>query len=215
MDRLDGFLLEGQERNMCRLNKSLYGLKQAPKQCDEKFERILTSTRIVANEADKCVYYLHSGGKRVFLCLYVDDMLSFRTSLKVIEEVNTFLSECIEMKDLGKTDIILNIKLLIDENNVITLVQSHYIEKVLSIFDYANCNSCPTPYDPSMLLGNKEKASRDQFRYYEIIGSLMYLACATRPDISFDVCKLSRFVANPRDDHWHALERVMRYLKRT
>ena len=43
----------------------------------------------------------------------------------------------------------------------------------------------------------------------------MYLASATRPDISFAVCKLSRFVSNPRDDHWRALERVMRYLKGT
>ena len=42
-----------------------------------------------------------------------------------------------------------------------------------------------------------------------------YLASATRPDISFVVCKLSRFVSNPGDDHWHALERVMRYLKGT
>ena len=43
----------------------------------------------------------------------------------------------------------------------------------------------------------------------------MYLASATRPDISLAVCKLSRFVSNPRDDHWRALERVMRYLKGT
>ena len=43
----------------------------------------------------------------------------------------------------------------------------------------------------------------------------MYLASATRPDISFAVSKLSRFVSNPGDVHWHALERVMRYLKGT
>jgi hypothetical protein len=41
----------------------------------------------------------------------------------------------------------------------------------------------------------------------------MYLASATRPDISFAVSKLSRFVSNPGDDHWCALERVMCYLK--
>ena len=52
-------------------------------------------------------------------------------------------------------------------------------------------------------------------RYSQIIGSLMYLASATRPDISFAVCKLSRFVLNPGDDHWRALERVMHYLKGT
>ena len=43
----------------------------------------------------------------------------------------------------------------------------------------------------------------------------MYLASATRPDISFAVSKLSRFVSNQEDDHWHALESVLRYLKGT
>jgi hypothetical protein len=41
------------------------------------------------------------------------------------------------------------------------------------------------------------------------------LASATRPDISSVVSKLSRFVSNPGDTHWHALERVLRYLKGT
>jgi hypothetical protein len=43
----------------------------------------------------------------------------------------------------------------------------------------------------------------------------MYLANATRPDISYAVSKLSRFVKNPSDTHWGALEKVMRYLKGT
>jgi hypothetical protein len=52
-------------------------------------------------------------------------------------------------------------------------------------------------------------------RYSQIIGSLQYLAGATRLDISIAVSKLSWFVSNPGDDHWQALERVMRYLKGT
>ena len=43
----------------------------------------------------------------------------------------------------------------------------------------------------------------------------MYLASATRPDISFAMSKLSRFTSNPGDDHWRALERVMHYLAGT
>ena len=43
----------------------------------------------------------------------------------------------------------------------------------------------------------------------------MYLASATRPDISFAVSKLSRFMSNPGSDHWHALEWVLRYLNGT
>jgi hypothetical protein len=56
------------------------------------------------------------------------------------------------MKDLGEADVILNIKLLRDENNGITLVQSHHVEKVLSRSGYANCKYSPTSYDPSVLL---------------------------------------------------------------
>jgi hypothetical protein len=59
------------------------------------------------------------------------------------------------------------------------------------------------------------KDAKDQLRYSQIIGSLMYLASATRPDISFIVIKLSRFVSNPGDVHWQAFERVLRYLKCT
>jgi len=43
----------------------------------------------------------------------------------------------------------------------------------------------------------------------------MYLASATRPDISFVVSKLSRFSSDPGDDHWRGIDRVLRYLKGT
>jgi hypothetical protein len=73
----------------------------------------------------------------------------------------------------------------------------------------------PTPYDPIMTLGKNKKIARDQLRYSQIIGSLMYLASTTKPDISFAMCKLSRYMSNSGDNHWHALERVLRYLKGT
>nr|AAM19019.1 putative polyprotein [Oryza sativa Japonica Group] len=215
MDQPDGYVLEGQEGMVCKLLKSLYGLKQAPKQWHEKFDTTLTSAGFVVNEADKCVYYRYGGGEGVILCLYVDDILIFGTSLNVIEEVKDYLSKSFEMKDLGEADVILNIKLQRGDEGGITLVQSHYVDKVLSRFGYSDCKPAPTPYDPSVLLRKNRRIARDQLRYSQIIGSLMYLASATRPDISFAVSKLSRFVSNPGDDHWQALERVMRYLKGT
>ena len=215
MDQPDGFVVPGQEAKVCKLLKYLYGLKQAPKQWHEKFERTLTAAGFVVNESDKCVYYRYGGGEGVILCLYVDDILIFGTNLDLIKEVKDFLSHCFEMKDLGVADVILNIKLLRDCDGGITLLQSHYVEKILSRFGYDDCKASLTPYDPSVLIRKNQGIARDQLRYSQIIGSLMYLACATRPDISFVVSKLSRFVSNPGDDHWNALERVMRYLKGT
>ena len=95
------------------------------------------------------------------------------------------------------------------------LTQSHYVENVLRRFGYNNYKPISTPYDASLILRENKRIMRDQLRYSQIIGSLMYLASATRPDISFAMSKLSRFVSNPRDDHWKALERVMCYLKGT
>jgi hypothetical protein len=212
MEQPARFVANGQEGMVRKLLKSLYGLKQAPKQWYEKFDRTLTYVSFIVNKADECVYYRYGGGEGVILCLYVDDILILWTSLDVIIETKDFLSNNFEMEHLGEADAILNIKLLRKGDGGITLVQSHYVEKVLSRFGYSECEPAPTPYDPSKLLKKNRRISRDQLRYSQIIGSLIYLASATRPDISFAVSKLSQFVSNSGDAHWCALERVMRYL---
>jgi hypothetical protein len=131
--------------------------------------------------------------------------LIFGISIDVINEVKTFLCQSFEMKDLGDVDVILNIKLIKGEN-VITLTQSHYVEKVLSHFGYKDNKPSPTPYDLSLILQKNKRIGRDQLRYSRIIGSLIYLASVTRPNISFAMSKLSRFTSNPGDDHLRVLE---------
>jgi hypothetical protein len=115
------------------------------------------------------------------------------------------------MKDMGEAGVILNIKLIKGEIGI-TLMQSHYVEKVLSRFGYKDSKPPWTPYDPSLILQRNKRIGRDQLRYSQMIGSMMYLPSATRPDISFAMSKLSRFTLNPGDDHWRALEWVMKYL---
>jgi hypothetical protein len=85
----------------------------------------------------------------------------------------------------------------------------------LSCFGYKDNKPSPTPYDPSLVLQKNKRIGRDQLRYSQIIRSLMYLASATRPAISFVMSKLSQFTFNTRDDHWRVLERVIHYLAGT
>jgi hypothetical protein len=87
------------------------------------------------------------------------------------------------------------------------------VENILNHFGVSDSKASPTPY--SLKLHKNRGQGINQLRYSQIIGSLMYLAGATRPDISFAINKLSRFTSNPRSDHWCALERVMRYLRGT
>jgi hypothetical protein len=75
------------------------------------------------------------------------------------------------------------------------------VKKGFEPFNYKDNKPFPTPYDHSLVLRKNKRIGRDKLRYSHIIGSLMYLASATRPAISFDVSKLSRFKSNPGDDH--------------
>ena len=102
----------------------------------------------------------------MILCLYMDDILIFGNNINVIKEVKDFLSSNFEMKDLGEADVILNIKFLREGDGGITLLQTHYVEKVLSRFGFSDCAPTPTPYDPNMLLRKNQRITRDQLRYF-------------------------------------------------
>jgi hypothetical protein len=48
------------------------------------------------------------------------------------------------------------------------------------------------------LIPNKNKTKTDEIYYFQIlIGSLLFLVLACRPDITFAVIKLTRFASNP------------------
>ncbi|UYV81557.1 hypothetical protein LAZ67_20001540 [Cordylochernes scorpioides] len=51
--------------------------------------------------------------------------------------------------------------------------------------------------------------------YQEALGMLMFLAVNTRPDIAYITSKLSQYSRQPKQMHWTAIKRVMRYLRGT
>ena len=55
----------------------------------------------------------------------------------------------------------------------------------------------------------------DKVPYLGAVGSLMYLATCTRPDIAYAVSVLARFNASPGKAHWQAVKHLFRYLKGT
>ena len=79
----------------------------------------------------------------------------------------------------------------------------------------AECKPCVTLMEERL---KQTKASTtvkmDATLYQSIIGGLRYLV-HMRPDIAFTVGYVSRFMEDPREDHWSAVNRLLRYIKGT
>ena len=89
-------------------------------------------------------------------------------------------------------------------------------------FGLDNANPVTTPLDPNVNLDDDETEdysnSQDgkiSLSYATLIGSLMYLALGTRPDIAYAVNRLAQFTQQPKPTHWTAVKRIFRYLKGT
>ena len=121
------------------------------------------------------------------------------------------------MKDLGELHHCLGVCVEWDrEQNSLWLHQKHYILNLIQKYGLQNANTVATPADISVKLTKEDGISKavDPTAYQSIVGSLMYAATATRPDISFAVGVLSKFCSKPTASHFTAAKRV-RYLKGT
>ncbi|GJY13581.1 hypothetical protein Tco_0382890 [Tanacetum coccineum] len=118
------------------------------------------------------------------------------------------------MKDMVEAYVILGIKIKC-ENKGIIITQSHSIKKILKKFNREDCSLVSTPMNPV----EKHKLNTgklvDQLEYSRAIGCLMYAMISTRPDIAYVVGRLSRFTSNHSRQHWHAINKVFKYLKGT
>ena len=114
--------------------------------------------------ADKCIYSKFINNEGVIICLYIDDLLIFGTSLNVVHDAKHFLASNFDMKDLGEANVILGINILRD-NDCITLSQSHYVEKILKKFEHFDMSPMPTPFDSNVHLFKNRGDSVSQDKY--------------------------------------------------
>ena len=99
--------------------------------------------------------------------------------------------------------------------NAITLCQSAYARKLLERSGLGECRACQTPMKEKVKLSKDSTAPLvDATSYQSIVGALRYLT-HTRPDIGFAVGYVSRFMAEPREDHLAAVKHLLRYVAGT
>ncbi|XP_074327353.1 secreted RxLR effector protein 161-like [Apium graveolens] len=77
-----------------------------------------------------------------------------------------------------------------------------------------NCNAVKNPIVPGIVLSKEGSRNVDSTLYKQLVGCLMYLT-VSRPDLMFVVCLISRYMAEPKEEHMMIAKRVLGYLKGT
>ena len=99
--------------------------------------------------------------------------------------------------------------------------QEQYTTRILADFNMEHCNSVKTPCPSYRLTSDMCPATDDERRlsaqlpYHTLIGKCMYLSTCTRPDISFAVRELAKFMSNYGPKHYDAAKHLLRYLQGT
>ncbi|XP_039315491.1 secreted RxLR effector protein 161-like [Solenopsis invicta] len=91
--------------------------------------------------------------------------------------------------------------------------QLEYTEKILKRFGMADAKSVCVPADPNVVLYPVEDEDECvSVPYREAVGSLMFLAVVSRPDIAYAVNLVSKYLNKHSRAHWMAVKRIFAYL---
>lgn len=184
---------------------NLYGTSRSPMVWYNKAnEDIQGKLKFKRSAVDHCLYYKED----MMMTLYVDDCLWIGKRAAIKDEINRMknlynLSEP-ETRDYIGLDITM-------ENEVCTLSQAAYIDKILEEAKLIDAKTVTTPFDPAVKLRKPETDGKDP-SYQTLLGMIMWVK-KTRPDIAYALQELSKYSSCNGPEHMKALRHLIKYLK--
>lgn len=193
-------------KTVLKLKRALYGLTESPKCWNETIDDFAKNNGFQRSEYDYCMYYKND----CWMLIYVDDILIIGNGDDIIKE----LKQKFNAKNLGKMERFLGMEIQRNEDTII-IKQTNMIEKILQKFNMSDCKGMKTPMEINYNIQIYDDEEILDVPYRELIGSLIYLTVTSRPDLTFAVSYLSRYLDKPTEQLWKASKRVIRYLKET
>lgn len=208
--------IQHNDGQVCRLKRSLYGLKQSSRVWNSRFVDFAKDCNLKQSLSDPCVFHGDICGEKVILLLYVDDGLLLSCSQKAIDTLIEKLKNTFKIT-LGQADYYVGIEIKRNrEKKTITICQEAYINKIVRKFNMDESKMIATPADIGTFLTSVSDSEYDiKFPFRSACGSLEFAATVSRPDISYSVGEVCRFMQNPSQLHVNAVKRIFRYLNHT
>lgn len=215
VDQPQGYQKRGEEHKVYRLKNALYGLRQAPRAWYNRIE-----SYFLKEGFEKCpsehTLFVKSGAKTdmLIISLYVDDLIFTGNNETMFSDFKESMKKEFDMTNLGRMSYFLGVE-VVQNSSGIFVSQSKYTKEILERFGMDNSKPVDNPVVPGYKLSKKgDGVEVDATTYKQMVGSLMYLT-ATRSDLMYAVCLISRYMEKPTDVHLQAAKRILRYLKGT
>ena len=193
------------EKLCLKMNKSIYGLKQAPKAWYDILNKSLIDMGFKPLVNEPCIYiFTRQNGEKYYLFLYVDDTLIAGKDKSFIDSLVRMIQSRHSIKVLGEPNVILGLKLTRCSNGNILIDQNQYIKDVAARFGVvSNPNKLVRMPCTAAQFKRIEDESKDEslidttIELRPMVGSLMYASLGTRPDITYFVNYISRYLTKP------------------
>ena len=185
MSQPQGYVDNTKPTHVCQMIKSIYGLRQAPRAWYEKFTTKLIELGFVVSTSDSSLFILANDSVKLYLLLYVDDIIITGTSSVVIDQLIQILILSFKMKDMGALSYFLGISITRSRSDLM-LSQSKYILQLLDKSDMLGCKPVSSPATVTKLNKTDGELLSDLTSYRSIVGALLYVTL-TRPDIAYSV----------------------------
>jgi hypothetical protein len=211
-----------------KLNKCIYGLPQASAYFRKHIDASLIQIGMTPTISDPCVYTMTIGTAKIYISTHVDDLGVAGTSLDIINTVKSRLAAIYELSVVHDMSYYLGIHIVRDRpNRTIFMSQPAYIAEMLNTYniDPEIIVNTPLATDFTTKQYNTTAHAINENdimisppmvkQYMQKVGSLLYLAIHTRPDILYAVTTLSRFCREPTHKHMNSIDRVLQYISST
>lgn len=170
-----------------------------------------------------CVYYRKAPSGTIITAVHVDDFLAAGSNTEETSRFKDQMRQRFTISDLGIAKFCLGIKINYSpDSRTVSLSQTALIDRIIKQFGLSDAHPVSTPLEAGTKLsrGDAPKSEEEIERmkkvpYRSLVGSLMYVAVGTRPDVMFAVQFLCQFLDCYGPAHWEAAKRVVRYLKGT
>jgi Reverse transcriptase (RNA-dependent DNA polymerase) len=223
MSQPKGFEEPGKEDWVWKLKKGLYGMKQGGRTWYQTMHKAMIEWGFTRLNTEHCVYHRTGPTGTVITAIHVDDFTSIASSKEENERFKAQICKKWDISDLGDIHFVVGIAAERDrKQRTVKLSQTALIYRVVSQFGLASAYPSKTPLPPNVRLSkadspktDDEKAAVSHLPFRQLVGSLMYIAIGTRPDIAHAVQQLSQFNDCFGRTHWEHAKHVVRYLKGT